>query len=370
MIRDLFINSMILISFISLSQQLLRDKGLNYSSQLYIKVLAGLTTGFLGILLMSFSVRVNDNVLIDFRYIPVILASIFGGPIPIIISCLIIGIFRLIYFELSVSSIVVSSTSILMGGIGFSIISILKISIKQKWIYSVVYLSVISGTVLGFLFLKSYTTAVTPIIYVICNVIMSFLVYKYVQYLVHLTKLYRKFKNESSTDFLTGLNNVRNFDLFFNTLTTKVESKGERLSLLYIDIDFFKKVNDTYGHSNGNIVLSELGTILSKTCRSFDFISRNGGEEFTVLLLDCASKQALEIAEKLRKTIEKYNFVLLDGEKINITVSIGVATYPDTTTDIHTIIKQADSALYVAKCSGRNKVILSNMIDDTSNTIT
>lgn len=369
MIQDLFINSMILISFISLSQQLLRDKDLNYSSPLCMKILAGLLTGFLCIILMLFSVRVNDNVIIDFRYIPVIIVSILSGPVPTIISSLIIGVFRLLYLGLSASSIIVSCASILMGGTGFSIISTLKISIKRKWIYSIIYLSVISSTVLGFLSLKSYTTASTPITYVICNIIMSFFVYKYIEYLVQLTKLYRKFKNESSTDFLTGLNNVRNFDLFFNNLSPQVKSKGEKLSLLYIDIDFFKKVNDDYGHSNGDIILSELGAILSRTCRSFDFISRNGGEEFTALLLDCGCNQAHDIAEKLRRIIETHTFVLLNGEKINITVSIGVATYPDTTPDIHNLIDQADLALYAAKHSGRNKVVLSSDIGNNSNTV-
>lgn len=365
MIQDLFVNSMILISFISLSQQLLRDKGLNHSSPFYMKVLAGLATGFLGILLMLFSVNVNGNVLIDFRYIPIIIVSIACGPIATVISCITIGFFRLLYLGVSTSSISVSIASILMGSIGFSIISILKISTKRKWIYSVLYLLTISSTVLTFLFFGSYTTINVVIIYGICNIIMSFLVYKYVQYLKHLTKIYRQFKLESSKDYLTGLNSIRKFDAFFNKLACDIDTRCEKLSLLYIDIDFFKKVNDNYGHSNGDIVLSELGQLLSKTCRCFDFVSRNGGEEFTVLLLDCASSQAIEIAERIRKTIELYTFVLLDEKEINITVSIGIASYPDTTTDVQALINQADTALYIAKRSGRNKVVLSSQKDNT-----
>lgn len=192
------------------------------------------------------------------------------------------------------------------------------------------------------------------------TLIVSLLVYNYVNYLGYLTHLYRKFKDESSKDFLTGLNSVRKFDIFFNTLADAAQSKNEKLSLLYIDIDFFKKVNDNYGHSNGDIVLRELGSILIKNCRSFDFVSRNGGEEFTVLLLDCEAKQALEIAERIRKTIEMHTFILLDGKKINITISIGVSSYPDTITDSHNLIYEADMALYAAKRSGRNKVVLFN----------
>lgn len=359
MLKDLFVNTMILISFISFAQQLFRDRDLNRSSPLYMKVLIGLATGFLGILLMLFSIHVDRNVIVDFRHIPVILVSIIGGPVPTIISSIAIGIFRILYFGLSKSSTTAFLGSLLMA-IGFSIISTLKVSTRQKWVYSVLYYLIVSSTVFIFLLLGSPTLINILIAYWIGSLIVTFLVYHYVQYLEHLTKLYRKFKDESSKDFLTGLNSVRRFDTFFNTLADNIQAKNERLSLLYIDIDFFKKINDTYGHSNGDIVLSELGCILTKTCRSFDFVSRNGGEEFSVLLLDCEATQALEIAERIRKAIEMYEFKLLDGKSIKITVSIGAATFPDITTNIQDLINHADTALYSAKKSGRNRVVLFN----------
>ena len=132
--------------------------------------------------------------------------------------------------------------------------------------------------------------------------------------------------------------------------------KSEKLSLLMIDIDFLKKVNDTYGHTAGDFVLREIGEILLKCSRSYDIVSRNGGEEFTILLLDCTEAQALQIAEHVRSCVENHTFVITDEIQINITISIGVANYPEATNEIEKLIELADIALYDAKRIGRNRV--------------
>ena len=161
---------------------------------------------------------------------------------------------------------------------------------------------------------------------------------------------------ESSKDFLTGLNNVRKFDSLFNNAIENAKEKKENLSLLMIDIDFFKRVNDTYGHAEGDVVLQELGKILSKNSRSFDVVSRNGGEEFTVLLLGCPKDNAIQIAERIRATVENHSFVLTTGLEISITVSIGVSSYPELTEEVEKLVEKSDIALYAAKRTGRNKV--------------
>ncbi len=123
-----------------------------------------------------------------------------------------------------------------------------------------------------------------------------------------------------------------------------------------VDIDFFKKVNDTYGHIEGDIVLKELGLILSENCRHFDEVSRIGGEEFSVLLPDCAYPRAMQIAERIKDAVKIHTFTLSTGVKIHITISIGVASYPETIQDIEKLMEKADTALYAAKRSGRNRV--------------
>jgi diguanylate cyclase len=168
-------------------------------------------------------------------------------------------------------------------------------------------------------------------------------------------KLFNKYKYESTIDGLTRLNNYRKFDDIFNNLIRISETKNEQLSLLYIDIDFFKKINDKYGHPEGDKVLVQLATILKECTRSFDIVSRNGGEEFTVLLLDCSFVKVNEIAENMRARVENHSFQLTI-HNVHVTVSIGISSFQDTTKDANQLIDDADKALYEAKKTGRNKV--------------
>lgn len=360
MLKDLFINATILITFISLGNQLLKNSTLSPSSPLIIRIVFGGLAGTFGCILMLFSMSVSPNIIFDFRNFPIIIASIFGGFISSIIVSIIIGFFRVIFFGATYYSIAAFIIAIIMG-LGCSIITSRISSFNKKWL-SLTLFSVFLAS-MGFIILindKSLLVSLLPI-YLISNLIVSLILYSYINTLVVSNELYRKYKEESSKDFLTGLNNVRQFDKIFNNITNRLAEKEESLSLLFIDIDFFKKVNDIYGHAEGDIVLRELGKILIKTCRDFDIVSRNGGEEFSVMLLDCTPQQGLIIAERIHTTVELNNFTLTNGKVINITISIGIATYPDTTTDFHALIKEADKALYMAKHTGRNKVVLAEV---------
>lgn len=237
-------------------------------------------------------------------------------------------------------------------------ISTLVIHKKKKWLYMIV-LSLISF--LGSIYLVLHNKTMLWeifLLYTTSTIILGVIVYYLSEYINNSNLLLIRLKDESSKDFLTGLNNVRKFDSLLNDLAQKAIERKEKLSLLFIDIDYFKKINDTYGHSAGDAVLSEIGVIFNRTCKSFYIISRNGGEEFSVLLLDCPSVQAVEVGERIRRAIESHEFTLPTGKKINISVSIGVATYPDTTVNIEKLMEDADTALYEAKHSGRNKVLL------------
>jgi len=180
--------------------------------------------------------------------------------------------------------------------------------------------------------------------------------YYLINYAIYSNELYRQYKKDSFKDFLTGLNNTRQFDNMLNLAFERVLENKEKLSCLMVDIDHFKKVNDTYGHAIGDIVLKELADILKKNCRVFDVVGRIGGEEFCVLLFDCSKEQAFEIGWGINKAVQNHEFPIGEDKFINITVSIGVAVYPDTTSNIECIKEKADMALYKAKHSGRNKV--------------
>ena len=142
----------------------------------------------------------------------------------------------------------------------------------------------------------------------------------------------------------------------FNEISNKAKINNENLTLLTIDIDHFKKVNDTYGHVSGDFVLKELGKILIKAVRDFDIVSRIGGEEFTVILRDCDQSYSYQIAERIRKEVENHRFKLPCGKNINITISIGMAVYPDEVKNLHLLKSISDEKLYEAKRGGRTKV--------------
>ncbi|MFN7455297.1 MAG: diguanylate cyclase [Pseudobdellovibrionaceae bacterium] len=133
----------------------------------------------------------------------------------------------------------------------------------------------------------------------------------------------------------------------------------EDLSVLIFDIDFFKKINDTHGHSAGDYVLKELSRIVGqKMIRGNDYFARYGGEEFVILLPAAGAKTALEVAERIRTTIESAEFNY-EGTKIPVTISVGIATRKLEETSWDVLLDRADQALYQSKHSGRNRVTVS-----------
>jgi len=161
---------------------------------------------------------------------------------------------------------------------------------------------------------------------------------------------------EASTDALTGILNRRSF---FDTCTKEVKSaKRYRhdLSLMIIDIDYFKQINDTYGHLNGDIVLMDLVNIIKQTIRNTDILGRIGGEEFAVLMPETNAQNAMNLAERIRQNIET-NSSVIDEQPVTITVSIGLCLMQPKDMVIQTVLRRADLALFKAKENGRNQVL-------------
>lgn len=175
------------------------------------------------------------------------------------------------------------------------------------------------------------------------------------------SQLYELVKHKSHTDSIT---NLWNHGYFQNKLTQLVSDPDGRqlpISLAIIDIDNFKHLNDTYGHQNGDIVLKEIAKVLSDSSRVIDFVCRYGGEEFSMILTQTDKNQSYIIAERIRQNIENYNFpTLLIGQKLKVTVSIGIATFPDDTHTKEDLIRKADKAMYKAKFNGKNRTVLND----------
>jgi len=169
--------------------------------------------------------------------------------------------------------------------------------------------------------------------------------------------LHEEIKQLAFTDGLTGLYNHRRFQERLEEEIKRAERYGEPLSLILLDIDHFKKVNDTYGHPAGDAVLKKLAALIRKTVREIDFPARYGGEEFALIILKSKAKDAEKIAERLRKTVQK-RVIKTESTEISVTLSLGIASYPDDATTREELIERADQALYKAKHSGRNRTVL------------
>lgn len=169
----------------------------------------------------------------------------------------------------------------------------------------------------------------------------------------------------ASTDALTGLANRRTLMLRAEQELARAKRYGSELSLLMADIDFFKKVNDTYGHQAGDIVLKKLASVFLLALRDIDFAARFGGEEFVLLLPETNAENALKTAERLRASVNDIQISLPQGELVQCTISIGVASYSSSGNDsVEKLISGADKALYAAKETGRNKVCLDSSAEE------
>lgn len=158
-------------------------------------------------------------------------------------------------------------------------------------------------------------------------------------------------------DPLTGLNNRHFLDAYMDKLIERAKRRQNPISLLITDIDKFKSVNDTYGHDAGDDVLREFARRLRCTVRGADLACRYGGEEFIVLMPDTTQEMAMQIAERLRASIEAKPFALPDGETmLDVTTSVGVANFDFDGDSGQEMLKRADNALYTAKSNGRNQV--------------
>ena len=164
--------------------------------------------------------------------------------------------------------------------------------------------------------------------------------------------------NQTIIDPLTKLYNRRFLENILNKIVANANRNNQKVAFVMIDMDYFKKVNDTYGHDAGDEVLKELSKILKNSIRESDYVVRFGGEEFLMILNNVKDKDSLkQILEKIRKSVENYEFKIPQG-KIHQTISVGAAIYPIDCESPWICIKNADVALYKAKNIGRNKVVI------------
>jgi len=176
------------------------------------------------------------------------------------------------------------------------------------------------------------------------------------------SRLYEKTLLGARTDLLTGCWNHGYFQQCLDEILNRSREKSIYTSLLFLDIDNFKIFNDTWGHQRGDEVLIAIAKLIKDLSRKQDLVARYGGEEFAIILPGTSTKEAQAIAERIRSEIEKYHFEPQSGEhpQQRLTISIGIATFPEHGTSKAELIGNADNALYQAKKSGKNRIILAS----------
>ena len=224
-----------------------------------------------------------------------------------------------------------------------------------------VYISLILFAVLTFAYLyfttysmEKYNVWIWIVIPIVCSVfifICSFII----KYLLKSRDFEYTYKL-ATTDGLTELYNHRFFQEQLRQKIKQAEKSKGTFSLILIDIDFFKKFNDKYGHQAGDAVLKHVANTLKKSVRSEDFVCRYGGEEMTIILNNTNKEAAINTAQKICKTIAEKNYELTPELEVKITISLGVSTYPENGNKPTELIEYADKCLYKAKENGRNQV--------------
>ncbi len=179
---------------------------------------------------------------------------------------------------------------------------------------------------------------------------------------ITITDLFLAVKQQAVTDSLTGLYNRRYFEESLKREVTRAQRQHQPFSIIGIDLDFLKKINDQYGHAYGDLAIKTVADVLKRNARSIDLPARMGGEEFNVLLPGIDSKGAMAAAERIRKAIELQELDMIG----HITASIGVATFLEHSDNIEEILELTDQAMYQSKRNGRNQVTLAKPICETS----
>ncbi|MCG6200056.1 sensor domain-containing diguanylate cyclase [Psychromonas antarctica] len=173
-------------------------------------------------------------------------------------------------------------------------------------------------------------------------------------------KLKEALQKQANTDFLTELNNRRYFVDHAEREYFRAQRHKLSMAVITLDIDNFKLVNDSYGHPVGDQVLIALSTNLAANVRSEDILSRTGGEEFSICLPETNSKQAMVLAERIRSLQEKQIITSVQGDKVQVTISIGIATFKPSDSHFDMLFSRADKALYRAKNSGKNRICVAD----------
>jgi diguanylate cyclase len=255
MILSIFQNLCILVTAIVFVLYYLHKRGLERFDEVPFRVFMGIAAGIVAMILLKSSVIIDpiNHIVIDFRFVPLFLVSIYGGWIPTLIATFIIALYRLVFYQITNVSIWMAIATVLIG-ISYSIVQRTKQPIFHRFVIAMILHTLI-------MFIVSFLITTDPSVrvftlwtHLLIMYCASYLGWRYLEFGIMEIRLHERFRNEASTDFLTNLYNRRKFQDELNLNMQRCLRKNEPMSLMMLDIDKFKDVNDRYGHAKGDEV--------------------------------------------------------------------------------------------------------------------
>ncbi len=313
------------------------------------KVLSGTVSGFMAVILSFYAVETQFGITFGLGITALLICLIYSGRVSFIIGAVIFGIW---IYGFPYHSLVFPIETYIWVGILFIIIETLykDSRVEFKGLSSLIALAF-------FFFLHIYwisgeiSFAInTTAMYLTLTSISMLAGIGIIRYQQEFVRLHRRLSADATHDGLTGLLNRRTFEEVIKQIDT-----AKAAALLMLDIDHFKKINDTYGHPAGDAVLEATAAALKEACTGKETVARVGGEEFAVIIRDVDMDEAMEMAERIRTAVESLE-VYVGDDVLTLTTSIGVAGYPFQAQSTEDLYKLADEHLYIAKKLGRNQV--------------
>ncbi|MCH1638746.1 diguanylate cyclase [Paenibacillus timonensis] len=320
------------------------------------RMLLGFGLGLLGVMLMYYNFPISGHAVADFGQLPILISTLMGGGVSGIIATLLIALYRLLFLHgFGMHSVIAAINSPVTLLIGLWLLRERKTTVRRL----VLALALSASSTAVFMTILSNGRPFKEIgLFIPLLVAAGLFTFAMLRYLRNKDDSIRIMREAANRDFLTSLYNSRAFEAKMQQKIAAAKQDKIPFTLLIVDIDHFKLVNDSHGHPAGDAVLLQIADVMRETFRPGDHIARKGGEEFVILVDHCDAEQIKVIAERLRSNVENHTFILPDGGELKLTISAGSATYPN----VHEeeLVVKADQALYQAKEAGRNRVYRSD----------
>ncbi|GHC73807.1 diguanylate cyclase [Limoniibacter endophyticus] len=321
-------------------------------------ILTGLLFGAAGVISMIDPFVLDPGIMIDGRNLAVALSGLFGGGLSVVCTLVLVIGYRLLEGGVGIASGVPSA--ILSGVAGYYCMR--SAAVRPYQPRTLVKLAALVSCSTATVFLLPWEFAVRIVsefgfFFTLLNFVVILFAGQFLSREEARLKLEVRLTEEAATDPLTRLANRRTFDLKAPLLARNASVTDRPYSVLLIDIDHFKRINDTWGHPAGDDILRQIADLISEQVREGDLVSRYGGEEIALILPQLGAEEAQQVAERIRASVDTKQF-RAGVQLIPVTVSIGVAVSSRPPRPFPIVFKAADEALYLAKHNGRNRIEL------------